>query len=442
MRYQDELCKQANVNICELSKTRKISLWIGGGGIFLILFMLLRPYVSPQFLHPYILDNKGVIYALCIYLLASICWVKRGIFRRRNLLRMSILLCSILLSFAFLELTVRKLSPTPMFLPLLPTIPNVREVRGKIPLRGISSYSRHSTNEWGLRGDPIPLNWAQTFTILTIGGSTTHCLYLDDKKTWPHLLQEHLKTERKSLWVGNAGFDGHSTRGHLTVMDAIVKKVRPSALIFLVGINDLALSLDEKAKSGYYDNMRVTPQKWEHPWDRLRTFHLARQWKQVIFDEVAVGGVFHSNGNHTVATPEEFTPLPEDLRQMLPSLEKFKTNIGTLIKNGRELGCQILFMTQPMLFDDSERWENIVGQTFFIRQGGLKISAATYWRMLSFFNQSLVKCCAELDIPCYDLSNSIPHDEEYFYDPVHFTEAGATLVAKCTAEQVLRHFRF
>ena len=330
-----------------------------------------------------------------------------------------------------------------MFLPLLPTIPNVREVRGQVPLRGVSSYSRHSTNEWGLRGDPIPLNWKQSFTILAIGGSTTHCFYLDDKKTWPHLLQEHLNADGKKVWVGNAGFDGHSTRGHLTVVKAIVKKVKPNALIFLVGINDLALSLDKKARGGYYDSMRYTPQKLQHPLDRLRTFHLARQWKQVIFDEVAVnGGVFHNNMVQTVLAPEEFTPLPEDLREILPSLDEYKINVGTLIKNCSELGCQVMFMTQPMLFDDSERWENIVGQNFFIRQGGLRLSAATYWRMLSLFNKTLIKCCAELDVPCYDLSMSIPHDEEYFYDPVHFTEAGAMLVAKFTAEEVLRQFKF
>ena len=433
------------MNISGLSKYQKIILWAGGGLLFSLLFFLLRPYVTPGFLWRYILVDEGIIYALAFYLLISFCWLRRSFFNRRNFLRISVLTSSVLASFTLLELTVRKLSPTPMFLPILPTIPNVREVRGEVPLRGISSYSRHTTNEWGLRGDPVPLEWEKTFTILAIGGSTTHCYYLDDKKTWPHLLQEHLKAEKGSVWVGNAGFDGHSTRGHLLVMDSIVKKVKPDGLVFLVGINDLALSLDEKARGGYYDRMRYSPRKWEHPLDRLRTFHLARLWKQIVFKEVIVNSeVFHSDLGLTESEPELFTELPEKLEDILPSLEEFRSNVKQLIKGGRDLGCQMMFMfmTQPMLSDDSERWAKIVGQSFFIRQGNLKISAVTYWRMLGLFNKALIECCAELDVPCYDLSMAVPHEEEYFYDFVHFTEAGASLVARRAAEQVLTHFKF
>ena len=428
----------------KLPMRAKLALWLAGLPAFVIAFVLVTPFEAlPWYVSRHFSLFWAAIFSAGFYLAATICWLKRAFFHRRNNYRISAFVLSACVGLVLLELAVCFICPRPKFLPVLPTVPNLRERRTSINLRGVSPQAVHSTNEWGLRGDPVPGNWESTSTILAIGGSTTHCLYLDDRKTWPYLLQKHLRDHAARVWVGNAGFNGHTTRGHLLVMDFVVEKVRPKALVFLVGINDLALSLDEKAREegSHYDKRRYLPRRWKHPLDRLRTFHLARQWKALLLDGVTTTGESgHGTQELHPSAPSEFTPIPEELTPLLPSLPEYRTNLIALIEKGRELRCQMLFLTQPMLYGDGEYWEKVEGAAFFIKNRNLRVSAATYWGMLGRFNAMLIQVCGEHNVPCLDLASEIPHSPEHFYDAVHFTEAGAALVAEHAARAAIKNF--
>lgn len=104
---------------------------------------------------------------------------------------------------------------------------------------GISGESRFEINSIGLRGDEIKPS--HTYRILTIGGSTTECEYLDQSKTWPYLLQSTIneRMHGQSVWVGNAGMNGRATRHHLAVMQYLpMKEMRIDTAVLLVGAND------------------------------------------------------------------------------------------------------------------------------------------------------------------------------------------------------------
>ena len=52
---------------------------------------------------------------------------------------------------------------------------------------------------------PLRIN----YRILTLGGSSTECLVLDQTEAWPQLLQDRLnETNKYQVWVGNAGQSG------------------------------------------------------------------------------------------------------------------------------------------------------------------------------------------------------------------------------------------
>lgn len=76
---------------------------------------------------------------------------------------------------------------------------------------------------------------------------------------------------------------------------------------------------------------------------------------------------------------------------------------------------------------------------YWLKDQTIKISAATYWRMLNIYNQELLKICEERRVPCYDLASHVPHSDQYFYDAVHFNEAGAALVAR-EVDQAVRQY--
>ena len=55
---------------------------------------------------------------------------------------------------------------------------------------GVSGESKFRTNSQGLRADEPPAQ--NVHRILTLGGSTTECLYLDQSEAWPQVMQDTL----------------------------------------------------------------------------------------------------------------------------------------------------------------------------------------------------------------------------------------------------------
>ena len=59
-------------------------------------------------------------------------------------------------------------------------------------LRGVDRETVHKKNNLGFRGDPLPANDNNFIKIITIGGSTTECMYITNGKTWPDILNVKL----------------------------------------------------------------------------------------------------------------------------------------------------------------------------------------------------------------------------------------------------------
>ena len=51
----------------------------------------------------------------------------------------------------------------------------------------------HTKNSLGFRGEEKPKNFNECLTILTVGGSTTECLFISDNHDWSFLLTGILK---------------------------------------------------------------------------------------------------------------------------------------------------------------------------------------------------------------------------------------------------------
>jgi lysophospholipase L1-like esterase len=319
---------------------------------------------------------------------------------------------------AALEIGIRFVLPANPFDTRLDLRPNIRQVH-RVDLRGVAPVSHYSTNRWGMRGAEPPASLQGYVSVITVGGSTTQCYYLDDRSTWPAQLEALLAERHGRVWVGNGGIDGHSSRGHRIFADAVIPRVQPTLAVFLLGVNDLGLSLQNETPPAAPSGLLA----------KSRLFQVIYLWKRVLIDKVVVVG----RTDHVTAAPVPLvqeSPLPADLRTLLPSLPDFRKNINAIIACCRQNNVQTLFLTQPMLYDDTPYWRGMLGSMYWVRRSSRQYSAATYWNMMRIFNAELIAVCRENNVPCYDLAADIPHSPLYFYDIVHFTDEGARLVAQ------------
>ena len=156
-----------------------------------------------------------------------------GRFRKQHLFTILLLCSSTVVTLLLAETVLRFALPNSYYV-WPPHLKNVFKPYQDV-MPGISGESRFEINSLGIRGDePTP---SHTYRILTIGGSTTECLYLDQFETWPYLLQKTLdeNTPNHNVWVGNAGKSGQTTRHHLTAMRYLpLREMRIDAIILLI----------------------------------------------------------------------------------------------------------------------------------------------------------------------------------------------------------------
>lgn len=263
------------------------------------------------------------------------CWYRETM--RALVVRSGLLVGSLVLSLAVVEAGLRPVVPLDPFGSRLALRPHV-SMRLEVDLRGVSRNGRHSTNAWGLRGDAPPPPDAGSYRIITVGGSTTQCFYLDDHKTWPYLLQMKLSAAGWRVWIGNGGLDGHSTRGHLVFMEDVVARIRPDAIIVLAGINDLLYSLDERRRlrGSRYDRTGWLTVVYR----RSRLAQVLYAWSQVVFGAaLRVRRSGHGNFEPRPLSGDA-AETPKNVMTLLPGLPEYRVNLKRIIALSKSSGVR------------------------------------------------------------------------------------------------------
>ena len=334
---------------------------------------------------------------------------------------------------------------------------------------GISGESRFEINSIGLRGDE--LTSSHTYRILAIGGSTTECLYLDQLKAWPYLLQAALNdgTYSGKVWVGNAGMSGRTTRHHLVAMQYLpIEKMRIDTIIFLIGINDFqeylaASHLPSKSAEQLLDETFRGGLRHSKPdaafFRRTAIWRLLRSVKTGLLQKAnrykvhdKSGNVSWENGDqplfpyktwreHRRRASEIRTELPD----ITPGLKDYADNINRLITIANQKSVRLIFMTQPTMWrsdlpDDLKAllWFGGVGD-FQNEIGKPYYSVEALANGMKQYNDVLLTICRQRGIECIDLSY-LPKDTTVFYDDVHFNESGALKISRVIASQIRRRY--
>jgi hypothetical protein len=304
---------------------------------------------------------------------------------------------------------------------LPPYVHQTIDVKGGLP--GIQGVQHITTDHRGFRVTrPINYEDEKPFRIFALGGSTTAQVFLDDHKTWTHLLQEKLRQHYQAeVEVINTGVSGLRMRHHLATLKQILP-YKPDMVLFLVGVND-----------------------WN--WHVRETFggNLERQRRRWFFSNTMLGKIFNmvyvrveadtgtvrpeygaslTRQRGSLQRPTQYHFMPT---QVYPEYQQALQQASALC---RKAAVACVFVTQPSGYQPgaSEAFKAGFWATPSEQEYTLDFDSLRY--IAGFYNTYLMDFATTNRHSYCDLAARIAPSYEYFYDDCHFNEHGATVVAE------------
>jgi lysophospholipase L1-like esterase len=306
------------------------------------------------------------------------------------------------------------------------------------PSTKLDAVVHHTKNSLGFRGPELPRDWARRFTVFTVGGSTTECLFLSDGRTWTDQLARRLADVRADAWVNNAGLDGQSTFGHLVLMRDVIGPMHPNIVLFLVGVNDVA-----RDRANSYDSALSVeaPSEWRRALafgaEHVELLALAQNLARAR--QAREAGFGHSE---VVLNKERRLAMDDDViarvleRHRVTFVEGYVSRLRQLVAVTRADGIQPVLITQPALYGEAVDPTTGVDLRFVQSSGGA--NGLLDWRLLDFYNDGTRQVGRDTHVPVVDLARELPKDSRYFYDYIHYSNAGAERVGDLVFDGLVR----
>jgi len=358
--------------------------------------------------------------------------------RRRLLFRFAAILAGFFLSLVLLEL---------LFYFYQPFTLRVRGGRISLPMNYRTVFSNHSfskldpriiqtRNSIGFRGKDPPTDFANHSTVVAVGGSTTECFYLSDDRTWPARLEVMLTKTVPSIWINNAGLDGHSTHGHLHLLDQYITSLKPKVVLFLIGLNDIGndgpLVFDKRLERTSKQTRNIVKKSYFFVLQKSAVLALLDNFRR--YRKASRAGLVHRNVSHqqlaldTSSTfntsDDQWSNLQDKHRtQYLPDYEQ---RVRQLVETCHRKKIAAVLVTQPALYGPAI---DDLTQVDLRRVNVNGMSGSTRWKLLELYNDVTRKVAREQKLLLIDLAKQMPKSSRYYYDYHHFTNDGANVVA-------------
>jgi len=288
----------------------------------------------------------------------------------------------------------------------------------------------NSRNSLGFRGPEKPAGFDQCLSVVTVGGSATECHFLSDDKTWPWLLAGELKKSFPSLWLNNAGLDGHSTFGHQVLLNDYLVAIRPKLILFLTGMNEI-----ENEGLTFHDkqNIRNTYNGFLHfifnNSEALNLgLNLVRRHQAQQMNN-AINGLQDLRKDERLVMTEQ--QVAERRQRQAGFLAGYRQRLVQLIDTCRTHAIEPVCMTQPDLLGRGR--DSATGADLEMLKIDTDSNGKCLWTVLEMYNDVTRQVCREKKVAVIDLASEMPKNSLYYYDHSHFTNEGAKKVAEITA---------
>ncbi len=296
----------------------------------------------------------------------------------------------------------------------------------------------HKNNSLGFTGEEPPRDFADQLTIITVGGSTTECLEIAADKTWPHQLGVKLKPDFPKLWINNAGFCGHSTHAHYILIRDFIAKLKPKVIVFLIGINDMGVRKPREFDTRM--NTRISfrsPEKFLAALAyRSEVASVALNLYRYLFPKSVQAIGQGDMGELDLTTlpqlelsgPKKAALLKTFAESYVPAFEE---RLLWLLKITRDNGIEPVLLTQPVVYGPVK--DDLTGLDLGKIEVAKGMNGEVTWEVLELYNNVTRRVGAELGVLVIDEAREMPKSSRYYYDLVHFSNAGAEKFAEIAA---------
>lgn len=300
-------------------------------------------------------------------------------------------------------------------------------------IKGLDPEITVTRNSVGFRGPNPPADFGNHLTLVTVGGSTTQCFFLSDDQTWSARLGRRLEQSFGQVWVNNAGLDGHSTHGHLVLLEDFLIPMRPKVALFLVGANDVARSsIDEwdaeNVKSGLQFHSPKALIKSLSAYSEVVALGLNAYRSFNAYQE----GLIHQQLD---LTKQGYLEVTEEAQRQYVELQGgshlqgYEARLRRIVSLCREAGIEPVLVTQPLLAGAGT--DDVTGVDLArVRAYGPRQTGKMYWDVVELYNDVTRRVGGENNLLVIDLARELPKTSRYFYDFIHYTPQGAEATAE------------
>lgn len=307
-------------------------------------------------------------------------------------------------------------------------------------IKGLDPEITVTRNSLGFRGANPPGDKENYLTLVTIGGSTTQCFFLSDEQTWTALLGKNLERSFKSVWLNNAGLDGHSTHGHLVLMEDFITPLKPKVALFLVGSNDVARGSisdwdAENVKSGVQFGSLKAMIKSVSAYSEVVALALNGYRSYTAYKAGLLHQQIDLRQQGYLDIPEEEQKKYFEDNANATYLKSYEERLKSIIDVAKKAGIEPIFVTQPLLVGFGR--DDVTGLDLGrIKAYGPRQSGKMYWDVVEAYNDVTRRVGGESQVLVVDLAREMPKSSRYFYDFIHYTPEGAQAIADILARSL------
>jgi lysophospholipase L1-like esterase len=293
-------------------------------------------------------------------------------------------------------------------------------------------------NSLGFKGEEPPVDFAERLTILAVGGSTTEGVGLNDAKTWPLVLEAKLKRNFSKVWLNNAGLSGHSTFGHLILMQDYIRQINPKVVLFLIGLNDLGIEavndfdgrmtrgLSYRSLDAFLGGLAI------HSEVAAAVLNLKRYYFPKVVPQVGKEEVNFQNVPRLEVAAEDKAAIKRIYRDKY--LGPYELRLQNLLEMALNQGIVPVLITQPVLYG------NLADPRTGVDLGKMQVTrdmnGGLAWEVLELYNDITRKVGKDKGAPVIDLAGKMPKNSVYYFDLTHFTNEGAEKAAGIVYEEL------